>query len=254
MIEPKAMIELQHLSRSFQIGDQWVHALDHIDLQIAHGEYLSVMGPSGSGKSTLLNMLGLLDMPSEGEYLLNQTATSQLSEEGRATLRREHIGFVFQSYHLIPRLTARENIELPLVLAGIPPKQRKPLVDKVITRLALTDRAGHVPNQLSGGQRQRVAIGRAIVMKPQLLLADEPTGNLDSVSGREVIELLEELNDEGITLLVVTHDQSIGDRAKRELKMIDGRIASDTNNSPASNSTTPNSALSTQVPPRPAAE
>lgn len=254
MIEPKAMIELQQLSRSFQIGDQWVHALDHIDLQIAHGEYLSVMGPSGSGKSTLLNMLGLLDMPSEGEYLLNQTATSQLSEEGRATLRREHIGFVFQSYHLIPRLTARENIELPLILAGIPPKQRKPLADKVIARLALTDRAGHVPNQLSGGQRQRVAIGRAIVMKPQLLLADEPTGNLDSVSGREVIELLEELNDEGITLLVVTHDQAIGDRARRELKMIDGRIANDTNNSPASNSTTPNSALSTQVPPRPAAE
>ena len=221
------MIELQQLYRSFQIGDQCVHALDHIDLHIARGEYLSVMGPSGSGKSTLLNMLGLLDLPSAGEYRLNQVATSRLSEEERATLRREHIGFVFQSYHLIPRLTARENIELPLVLAGIPPKQRKPLVDKVITRLTLTDRAAHAPNQLSGGQRQRVAIGRAIVMKPQLLLADEPTGNLDSVSGREVIELLEELNDEGITLLVVTHDQGIGDRAKRKLKMIDGRIASD---------------------------
>lgn len=239
------MIELRQLCRSFQIGDQWVHALDHLDLQIARGEYLSVMGPSGSGKSTLLNMLGLLDMPSDGEYLLNQTATSQLSEEGRATLRREHIGFVFQSYHLIPRLTARENIELPLILAGIAPKQRKPLIDKVVSRLALTDRAAHAPNQLSGGQRQRVAIGRAIVMKPQLLLADEPTGNLDSASGREVIELLEELNDEGITLLVVTHDQSIGDRARRELKMIDGRIASDTKNSTVASST---------MPPNPSAE
>jgi putative ABC transport system ATP-binding protein len=228
------MIELKQLCRSFQIGDQWVHALDHVDLQIAHGEYLSVMGPSGSGKSTLLNMLGLLDMPSEGEYLLNQTATSQLSEEGRATLRREHIGFVFQSYHLIPRLTARENIELPLILAGIAPKQRRPVVDEVVARLGLSDRATHVPNQLSGGQRQRVAIGRAIVMKPQLLLADEPTGNLDSASGREVIELLEELNTEGITLLVVTHDQAIGDRAKRELKMLDGRVVSDTINRRAS--------------------
>jgi len=227
MTGPHTMIELQQLCRSFQIGDQCVHALDHIDLQIKRGEYLSVMGPSGSGKSTLLNMLGLLDMPSAGEYLLNKTATSQLGEEGRATLRREHIGFVFQSYHLIPRLTARENIELPLILAGIAPKQRKPLIDEVITRLALTDRAAHAPNQLSGGQRQRVATGRAIIMKPQLLLADEPTGNLDSASGREVIELLEELNDEGITLLVVTHDQNIGDRARRKLKMIDGRIASD---------------------------
>jgi len=228
------MIELQQLCRSFQVGDQCVHALDHLDLKIEHGEYLSVMGPSGSGKSTLLNMLGLLDKPSAGEYWLNQTATSQLNEEALATLRRQHIGFVFQSYHLIPRLTARENIELPLILAGIAPKRRRPLVDKVIQRLALTDRANHAPNQLSGGQRQRVAIGRAIVMKPELLLADEPTGNLDSVSGREVIELLEELNGEGITLLVVTHDQAIGDRARRELKMIDGRIASDSASQTAS--------------------
>ena len=221
------MIELQQLCRDFQVGDQSVHALDHLDLVIDQGEYLSVMGPSGSGKSTLLNMLGLLDRPTSGEYLFNGRATSTLTEEQSATLRREHIGFVFQSYHLVPRLTARENIELPMVLAGVPGKKRKQAVDEILTRLDLTDRAEHVPNQLSGGQRQRVAIGRAILMRPQLLLADEPTGNLDSKSGQEVIRLLEELNGEGITLLVVTHDEAMGSRASRRLHMVDGKIARD---------------------------
>lgn len=221
------MIELQQLCRDFQVGDQSVHALDHLDLVIDQGEYLSVMGPSGSGKSTLLNMLGLLDRPTSGEYLFNGHATSTLTEEQSATLRREHIGFVFQSYHLVPRLTARENIELPMVLAGVPGKKRKQAVDEILTRLDLTDRAEHVPNQLSGGQRQRVAIGRAILMRPQLLLADEPTGNLDSKSGQEVIRLLEELNGEGITLLVVTHDEAMGSRASRRLHMVDGKIARD---------------------------
>ena len=221
------MIELQQLCRNFQVGDQSVHALDHLDLMIDQGEYLSVMGPSGSGKSTLLNMLGLLDRPTSGEYLFNGRATSTLTEEQCATLRREHIGFVFQSYHLVPRLTARENIELPMVLASVPGKKRKQAVDEILTRLDLTDRAEHVPNQLSGGQRQRVAIGRAILMRPQLLLADEPTGNLDSKSGQEVIRLLEELNGEGITLLVVTHDEAMGSRASRRLHMVDGKIARD---------------------------
>ncbi len=221
------MIELQQLCRNFQVGDQSVHALDHLDLVIDQGEYLSVMGPSGSGKSTLLNMLGLLDRPTSGEYLFNGRATSTLTEEQSATLRREHIGFVFQSYHLVPRLTARENIELPMVLASVPGKKRKQAVDEILTRLDLTDRAEHVPNQLSGGQRQRVAIGRAILMRPQLLLADEPTGNLDSKSGQEVIRLLEELNGEGITLLVVTHDEAMGSRASRRLHMVDGKIARD---------------------------
>ena len=221
------MIELQQLCRNFQVGDQSVHALDHLDLVIDQGEYLSVMGPSGSGKSTLLNMLGLLDRPTSGEYLFNGRATSTLTEEQCATLRREHIGFVFQSYHLVPRLTARENIELPMVLASVPGKKRKQAVDEILTRLDLTDRAEHVPNQLSGGQRQRVAIGRAILMRPQLLLADEPTGNLDSKSGQEVIRLLEELNGEGITLLVVTHDEAMGSRASRRLHMVDGKIARD---------------------------
>ena len=221
------MIELIQLCRDFQIGDQTVHALDHLDLTIEVGEYLSVMGPSGSGKSTLLNMLGLLDKPSDGEYLLNGQPTSDLNEEKRAALRRKSVGFVFQSYHLISRLSARENIELPLVLAGVPVKSRKATVDDLLLRLNLTDRAEHNPNQLSGGQRQRVAIGRAIVMKPELLLADEPTGNLDSKSGLEVMGLLEELNTEGITLLVVTHDENLGSRANRRLTMIDGRIDRD---------------------------
>lgn len=224
------MIELQHINKTFQLGDQTVHALDEVSLRIDKGEYISVMGPSGSGKSTLLNVLGLLDQPNDGHYLLEGTDTTQLSEPERARYRRDHIGFVFQSYHLVNRLNARENIELPLVLAGIPPKERAPRVDEMLQRLSLTPRADHLPNQLSGGQRQRVAIGRAIIMKPQILLADEPTGNLDSKSGADVIELLEELNQQqGITLLIVTHDAAMGQRAHRRIRMVDGRIDTDKN-------------------------
>jgi putative ABC transport system ATP-binding protein len=221
------MIEIRGVCRTFVLGDSAVHALRSIDLEIAQGEYLSVMGPSGSGKSTLLNMLGLLDRPDSGEYFLNGTSTRLLGEEQRARLRREQIGFVFQSYHLVPRLNARENIELPMMLGGVSSRARKPVVDAVLERLALSDRAHHLPNQLSGGQRQRVAIGRSIVMKPSLLLADEPTGNLDSRSGAEVTALLEELNSEGITLLVVTHDNALGERARRHLRMLDGAISAD---------------------------
>lgn len=221
------MIRLEHICRTFLLGDQPVHALDDITLSIAKGEYISVMGPSGSGKSTLLNMLGLLDKPNRGDYWLNEVNTTQLNEEERATFRRDHIGFVFQSYHLIARLSARENIELPLVLAGMPPKQRKPLVDEMLDRLGLKERAHHHPSELSGGQRQRVAIGRALLIKPNLLLADEPTGNLDTASGNEVVQLLEELNREGITLIVVTHDIDLGARARRQIKMVDGRVVRD---------------------------
>lgn len=221
------MIQLEHISKTFLLGDQAVHALDDVTLPIASGDYLSVMGPSGSGKSTLLNVLGLLDQPDGGHYLLEGTDTTTLSEPERARYRREHIGFVFQSYHLVNRLSARENIELPLVLAGVPPKDRAPRVNEMLERLSLTDRATHLPNQLSGGQRQRVAIGRAMIMKPQLLLADEPTGNLDSKSGADVVMLLEELNQQGITLLVVTHDLALGQRARRRIRMVDGRIDSD---------------------------
>ena len=221
------MIEVHGLNRIFLLGDSEVHALRDVSLSIEQGEYLSVMGPSGSGKSTLLNVLGLLDRPDSGEYCLNGVDTMSLKEEERARLRRSEIGFVFQAYHLVPRLTARENIELPMLLAGVPPRERTSAVDAILQRLQLEDRAHHLPNQLSGGQRQRVAIGRSIVMKPSLLLADEPTGNLDSHSGDEVTRLLEELNGEGITLLVVTHDRAIGKRARRHILMADGEIAAD---------------------------
>lgn len=221
------MIALQNISKTFLLGDQVVHALDRITLAIEPGEYISVMGPSGSGKSTLLNVLGLLDQPDQGHYLLEGVDTTTLPEPERARYRREHIGFVFQSYHLVGRLTARENIELPLILAGVIPKERRPRVQSILDQLGLKDRADHLPNQLSGGQRQRVAIGRAIIMKPQLLLADEPTGNLDTKSGADVVNVLEALNQQGITLLVVTHDPALGQRASRRIRMVDGRIESD---------------------------
>jgi putative ABC transport system ATP-binding protein len=221
------MIEVNAINKTFTLGDSKVHALNNINLRIEQGEYLSVMGPSGSGKSTLLNMLGLLDRPDDGRYLLNEVDTGSLDENERARLRREQIGFVFQSYHLIPRLTARENVELPMMLAGVPARERHASVEVILEKLGIAKRAHHLPNQLSGGECQRVAIGRSIMMKPTLLLADEPTGNLDSRSGAEVTEILEDLNREGITLLVVTHDHSMGDRARRRIRMVDGAIASD---------------------------
>jgi len=221
------MIELSHLKKSFIVGEQTVYALDDISIKIGKGEYVAVMGPSGSGKSTLMNILGLLDRADSGQYFLDGINVSELDEVDRTHYRREKIGFVFQSYHLVPRLTARENIELPMILSGVLPAKRKQAVDLMLEKLNLTDRAHHSPNQLSGGQRQRVAIGRAIIMKPSVLLADEPTGNLDSKSGSEVTELLESLNEGGITLLVVTHDSKMGARARRQLRMLDGRIVNE---------------------------
>jgi len=221
------MIELEAIERDFTVGDEIVHALSQVSLDLPTGDYVSVMGPSGSGKSTLLNVLGLLDRPDSGRYSLDGEDTTRLSEEQRATLRRERIGFVFQAFHLVPRLSAEDNIALPMVLAGIPPQRRAGRVQEVLASLDLSDRAHHRPDQLSGGQRQRVAIGRAIVMHPALLLADEPTGNLDQHAGNEVIELLESLNASGITLVVVTHDPAIGRRARRHIRMVDGRIEHD---------------------------
>lgn len=221
------MIRLENISHIYHLGDAEVRALDKINLHISPGEYISLMGPSGSGKSTLLNVLGLLDRPSEGVYWLEDRNTQDLNELERARLRRERIGFVFQSFHLLPRLTALDNVALPMVLAGLPRAMRQERANASLAAVGLADRAHHHPNQLSGGQRQRVAIARATVMRPALLLADEPTGNLDSHSGQEVIELLEALNADGLTLIVVTHDQDIGARAQRRIQMHDGRIVDD---------------------------
>jgi putative ABC transport system ATP-binding protein len=221
------MIRLEGVQRVFQVGDQEVHALRDIDLSIGAGEYLSLMGPSGSGKSTLLNLIGLLDRPSAGLYRLDERDVTGLSDEEQAQVRRDKIGFVFQFFHLIPRLSAAANIELPLLLAGVPAEQRRSRVARLIEDFGLSGREGHRPDQLSGGQRQRVAIARATVMNPAVILADEPTGNLDRATGQEVMGVLEGLAARGVTLILVTHDAEIGSRAERKLRMVDGRIVAD---------------------------
>ena len=221
------MIELRGLTRHFHVGDQTVHALREVSLAIPDGDYLALMGPSGSGKSTLLHILGCLDRPTSGSYVLDGHEVGSLPEGELAEIRSHRIGFVFQFFHLVPRLTAAGNVELPMILAGIRPGDRRARVAKALAAVGLTDRASHRPDQLSGGQRQRVAIARATVMGPSILLADEPTGNLDRASGREIIELIERMNRDGLTVVVVTHDPEIGGRARRILKLVDGRIASD---------------------------
>jgi putative ABC transport system ATP-binding protein len=221
------VISLQGIERVFQVGDQPVHALRGIDLEIDAGEYVSLMGPSGSGKSTLLNIVGLLDRASAGIYRLDAQDVTALSDEQQAQVRRDKIGFVFQFFHLIARLSARQNVELPMLLAGIPATERARRSTDLLARYGLADRAHHRPEQLSGGQRQRVAIARATVMQPPVLLADEPTGNLDRASGQEVVQILETLHAAGTTLIVVTHDPALGERAHRRLRMVDGRIEQD---------------------------
>lgn len=218
------MIRLAHVHRFFKVGDQSVHALNNIDLTIDHGEYISVMGPSGSGKSTLLNVIALLDKASSGQYFLNEKDVTRLTDDELAKIRRENIGFVFQFFHLIPRLTAAENVEIPMILARIPVGERKQRVHESLASVNLLERAEHRPDQLSGGQLQRVAIARAMIMNPGILLADEPTGNLDSQSGQDIIGLLESLNRQGVTLMIITHDQNIGDRSHRKIRIVDGKI------------------------------
>ena len=222
------MINLSGIRRQFKVGDEQVTALDDIDLTISSGEYVSIMGPSGSGKSTLLNVIGLLDKPDSGTYHLEGENMTTLGDAQQAALRRHKIGFVFQFFHLVPRMSAAENIELPMMLAGLPGGERKKRVIKVLQAFGLSDRAKHRPDQLSGGQRQRVAIARATIMQPHILLADEPTGNLDRVSGEEVIDIIEALNQKGLTLIMVTHDPELGKRSERRIRMVDGLINSDT--------------------------
>ncbi len=222
------MIQFSKVSREFEVGDERVRALRDIDLEIRDGEYAAIMGPSGSGKSTMLNILGLLDRADQGQYFLDNQDTTALTEKKRAALRRQHFGFVFQSFHLVPRMTAAQNVELPLNLDGVSPRERRQRVSDALDAMGLADRARHRPSQLSGGQRQRVAIARAMIMQPGVLLADEPTGNLDSTSGQEVIQALEALNQRGITLIIITHNPVIGERANRRIHMQDGAIEADT--------------------------
>jgi putative ABC transport system ATP-binding protein len=224
------MIRLQNIERVFQVGEEEVHALRHVDFSAAEGEYIAIMGPSGSGKSTLLNILGLLDRPDNGTYELDDIMTTSLDDKKQADVRRHKIGFVFQFFHLVPRLTAEQNVELPLVLAGVNKAERRKLVLETLEAFGIGDRIHHRPDQLSGGQRQRVAIARATIMKPTVILADEPTGNLDRASGSDVIKILEKLNLQGITLIMVTHDPELGIRAKRRIKMVDGLIEEDSGN------------------------
>jgi putative ABC transport system ATP-binding protein len=221
------MIELRDLTRHFRVGDQTVRALDAATVSIPAGDYVAIRGPSGSGKSTLLHLLGCLDRPTSGSYRLDGREVADLGESELAAVRGGTIGFVFQFFHLVPRMTAAGNVELPMILAGVPPAERRARVAEALASVGLTDRVTHRPDQLSGGQRQRVAIARATVMRPSILLADEPTGNLDRHSGNEIIDLLERMNREGLTLIVVTHDPEVARRARRELQMEDGRIVHD---------------------------
>jgi putative ABC transport system ATP-binding protein len=221
------MIALEGLGRVYHVGDQLVRALADVSLEVAAGEYVSIMGPSGSGKSTLLHILGLLDRPTSGRYRLRGRDVTDLDDAAQAAMRRDEIGFVFQFFHLVPHLSAAENVELPMTLAALPPAERRERTDAALRAMGIADRARHRPDQLSGGQRQRVAIARATVMRPALLLADEPTGNLDRRSGTDVIDILEGLNAEGLTLVIVTHDLEIGQRARRSIRMVDGLVAED---------------------------
>lgn len=218
------MIELKNLWRTYQVGDSEVHALHGVDLTISRGDYLAVIGPSGSGKSTLLNILGCLDRPTAGGYTFDGRDVSQLSDLERTQLRQNQIGFVFQFFHLLARLTAQGNVELPMLFAGVSRTERRARAAEALASVGLADRAHHRPDQLSGGQRQRVAIARAVVMGPGLVLADEPTGNLDKASAFEIMNLLEEMNREGQTVVLVTHDPEIAARARNRVRMDDGDI------------------------------
>jgi len=218
------MIELDGVYRTYAMGGQLLHALNDVSESIEAGDYVAVVGPSGSGKSTLLNVLGCLDRPSRGVYRLNGEDVGSLSEEELSSIRRHKIGFVFQSFQLISRLDAAENVAFPMIFAGVPRAERRERVAAALGTVGLGERARHRPAELSGGEQQRVAIARATVMRPQMLLADEPTGNLDSSSGRQVMDVLEGMNADGLTLIVVTHDLTMADRAHRALLMEDGRI------------------------------
>jgi putative ABC transport system ATP-binding protein len=222
-----AVIVTRNIERQYVMGAETVHALRGIDLTIRKGEFVAIMGPSGSGKSTLMNLIGCLDTPTHGEYWLNGHRVSELHDDDLALIRNKEIGFVFQTFNLLPRATALQNVELPLVYAGIPAKERKLQAQEALSRVKLADRMDHRPNELSGGQRQRVAIARALVNKPSILLADEPTGNLDSTTSEEIISLFKELFSQGQTIVLVTHEHDIAAHAKRQVVIRDGKVDRD---------------------------
>lgn len=222
------VIQISDITRYYQMGDTTVKALDGVSFDINKNEYIAIMGPSGSGKSTLMNMIGCLDTPTAGEYILNNHRVSEMNDAELAEVRNREIGFVFQTFNLLPRTTCLANVELPLIYAGIKSSQRKNQAIEVLTKVGLGDRIDHKPNELSGGQRQRVAIARALVNSPSILLADEPTGNLDSKTGEEIMQLFEELYKQGNTIILVTHENEIADFSRRIIRLRDGLIESDT--------------------------
>ena len=221
------VIEIRNIIRDFKLGQETVHVLKGIDLDIKRGDYVAIMGPSGSGKSTLMNILGCLDTPTAGSYNLNDKDVSKLSDDDLAEIRNTEIGFVFQTFNLLPRTTALENVALPMIYAGASKKERIARASTVLTDVGLDDRMDHKPNQLSGGQRQRVAVGRALVNKPSIILADEPTGNLDSKTSLEIMQLFNEIHDRGNTVIMVTHEEEVAQHARRVIRLRDGMIESD---------------------------
>ncbi|MCC7007247.1 MAG: ABC transporter ATP-binding protein [Acidobacteria bacterium] len=221
------MIETVDLWKTYQMGAEEVHALRGVSIQIDRGEYVAIMGPSGSGKSTLMNLIGCLDTPTKGSYLLNGKQVSQMNDDELARIRNEEIGFVFQTFNLLPRATAVHNVELPLIYAGVPAKERAERAAEALSRVELTDRKNHRPNEMSGGQRQRVAIARALVNNPSILLADEPTGNLDSKTGVEIMALFQRLHDGGNTIVLVTHEADVAAYAARAIHIRDGQVEKD---------------------------
>ena len=226
-IADDAVIELTNIRRTYQMGGETIHALDGVDLTIRQNEYAAIMGPSGSGKSTLMNVIGCLDSPCSGDYRLNSQLVSTMGDARLARARNRDIGFVFQTFNLLARLTALANVEVPLIYAGVPRRERHTRAHDVLDRVGLGDRMMHKPSEMSGGQRQRVAIARALVTRPSILLADEPTGNLDSTTGTEIMQLFDDLHDAGHTLVVVTHEQDIADHARRIIRLSDGQIIED---------------------------
>ncbi len=222
-----SLIRLQKISRRYQMGTETIHALREVTLEIQRGEYVAIMGPSGSGKSTLMNLIGCLDTPTSGQYELNGTNVSEMDDNQLAEVRNREIGFVFQTFNLLPRSNALHNVELPLIYAGVSAVERRRVALQALSDVGLADRIHHKPNELSGGQRQRVSVARALVNQPSILLADEPTGNLDSKTGAEIMELFSQLAQKGHTLIIVTHEEDIARQARRILRIRDGLIASD---------------------------